>query len=164
MAFPTGKDFEPPDKYLTEVGRIALEWSHLEYKLQNAVCEVIGLKWDGDRRAALATHLAFQTQIDIIGAYIRARNLEKAFIDEWSLLANEMDEQRRWRNLTIHGEWWALHPEKQHVVHTTARRKGVKRTHYDATFEGLLETGNDIKKLRVKLEDWMSRIPFEAHP
>ena len=66
-----------PDDYLTEVGRIAMEWSHLEQNVEEAIWKLLHFNPTLDTAAAVTMHVPFRVRLDIISSYARAVPLEK---------------------------------------------------------------------------------------
>lgn len=158
MPLPVPKKFDLPDDYLTEVGRIAIEWAHLEHKLEKTIWELLRLRIFYDAEA-ITTHIPFRVRMDMIGAYARAKPLDTQQIAEWDKIAAEIDEQHEWRNLVIHHEWSSGSPRKQTIARRSARRKkGVKRTYFEADIDHLKETAADIKEVRHRLEKWIGTL------
>ncbi len=163
MPFPVSKLFDLTDGHLTEVGRVAIEWSHLEYKLKETLARLLGIcTIDFDRQAAVTAHLSYLPCLEIIGSTARAIPLEDDLITEWDEIRKEANEQRYWRNVIIHDEWSMRGPKDQSITRTTARQgKGVKRTFYVATIDETAQTAKDIKAVRIRLEEWTKKLPLQ---
>jgi len=158
MPFPTGSDFNLPDHFLTEVGRIAIEWSYLEYCLEEALWTVMYLRVpDRDLPPATTTHIPFRVRLDMLSSIAIALKLNEDLLAELNEILLEVDEQHQWRNLAIHSKWYSFSndpSEKQWIARTTARRKGHKATYYEPDFETLKSTHADIKALRERVQKW----------
>lgn len=158
MPFPSGSDFNLPDHFLTEVGRIAIEWSYLEHCLEEALWTVMYLRLvDQDLPPATTTHIPFRVRLDMLSSIAIAIKLGEDLLTELNDILLEVDEQHQWRNLAVHARWssWSKQPsEKQWIEHRTARRKGHRRIYYEPDLVTLKSTHADIKALRERVQKW----------
>lgn len=139
-----------------------MEWSHLEYKVEQTLWEILGLTWPGstsDKGPAVTTHIPFRVRLDMISSMVRAHELHKECIDEWDEIVSEINEQHYWRNLVIHHEWYNHGGPTQHLKYRKAR-KGVETKLYQPDPKQLDDTANDIKAVRERLTEWATKNVF----
>ena len=152
-----GKFFQLTDDELKAVGRVAIEWSHLEFKVENALWHLLGLTEIGnwDLGPATTTHIPFRVRLDMVSSLVRGHELSEECVSEWDKLLTDIGEQHKWRNLTIHHEWHTWKSDSPQTLIYRKARKGVEHVHYEADLEHIEATGADIIALRKRLEKWI---------
>jgi hypothetical protein len=62
------KEWDIPDDYLAEMGRISVRWSRLESVIELSMIELLGKSATEGRSLVLFTHMPFPQKMDIMGA------------------------------------------------------------------------------------------------
>lgn len=158
MPFRTTKRFDLPDDYLTEVGRVAIEWSHLEFVVEEVIWTLLRLPWGSDEARAVTAHIPFRVRLDIISSLLRPKEVPPQGLQEWNELLKEINAQHEWRNLVVHHEWRSGSPTKQMIYRRSARTKGVSTTPYEAPLDAVKETAADIVSVRARITTWLGQL------
>lgn len=66
----TNEDWDLPDDYLTEIGRVTVRWSKLESAMHLSMIELLGKDMTEGRSLVLFTHMTFPLKLDVLGALI----------------------------------------------------------------------------------------------
>lgn len=155
-----------PATLLKAIGRVAVEWSQVEYWLMVAVVDLADLKDPYGR--ILVTHMALTPQIEGLLACAKERRREPKADDmdfenlgdeeyaELLALVREVERLRPLRNEIVHAFWMGTEgkrPKKATHYKATARRE-FKVTYLHKSAAEVEKVADDIGKLSQDVYEW----------
>lgn len=102
------RDWDIPDDYLTEIGRVIVRWNKLEGLMEFSLIELLGKSITEGRSLVVFTHMSFPQKMDIMGALVVECLTNPAY--GW-LSAYKTDvepllkDAQRKRNAITHSKW-----------------------------------------------------------
>jgi hypothetical protein len=102
------EEWDIPDEYLTEIGRVTVRWSKLETNLSFCLIQLSGNSILERRSHILVTHMSFPQKIQALGALIVAclTNPTYGFLSNYKKDVEPLlNEASRLRNGIIHCHW-----------------------------------------------------------
>ena len=106
-------NWDIPDEYLAEMGRVSVRWSRLEGMMELSMIKLLGKDITEGRSLVLFTHLGFPQRMHTLGALVTecmtnpAYHWLSAYKKEVEPLLNEAS---RLRNDIVHSKW-GLNPD-----------------------------------------------------
>lgn len=143
-------------RYLAALGTILTEWSAIEFRMQEAIWNLLRI----DRKSARTV----TSQADIRGlvrclkALATHRMRDTGSRDAMCRIAKEVESRIDERNRLVHGVW-KFDPASDLAVVMVFRNDPVPGKHHAYQFETLSALGADLKQVRQQLEQAMGGIP-----
>ncbi len=104
----TDQDWDIPDEYLAEIGRVTVRWNRLESLMDLCLIELLGKSMLEGRSLVLFTHMAFPQKMDIMGALIIEclTNPTYGWLSRYKQdVAPLLGDAAKKRNMVIHSKW-----------------------------------------------------------
>lgn len=150
------KEWDIPDAYLAEMGRISVRWSRLESVIELSMIELLGKKATEGRSLVLFTHMSFPQKMDIMGALV----VECLFSPEYQWLSRYKEDvapllnsASKKRNAIIHTKW-GLAPDGTVEKSVISARGALKMDRFKGTIRELEEVSEAIVKAADALVHW----------
>jgi hypothetical protein len=153
------QDWDIPDEYLAELGRISVRWSRLESFIEFAMIELLGKKPTEGRSLVLFTHMTFPQKMDLMSALV----VECLFNPEYQWLSRYKEKvvpllnaASKKRNAIIHAKW-GVEPDGTVEKSVISARGSLKMERVKVTIGELEEASTSIVKAAEALVEVVFR-------
>jgi hypothetical protein len=102
------EEWDIPDEYLAEIGRVIVRWNKLESLIELSLIELLGKDMTEGRSLVLFTHMAFPQKMDVLSALVNECLLTPAYgwLREYKPSVEPLlREAAKRRNEIAHGKW-----------------------------------------------------------
>ncbi len=102
------EEWDIPDEYLAEIGRVIVRWNKLEGLIELSLIELLGKDMTEGRSLVLFTHMAFPQKMDVLSALVNECLFNPAYswLKEYKPTVEPLlrDAAKR-RNEIAHAKW-----------------------------------------------------------
>jgi hypothetical protein len=160
------KEWDIPNEYLIEMGRLSVRWSRLETLIEFSMIELLGKSPLEGRSLVLFTHMTFPQKMDIMGALIvecllnpQYQWLSRYKVDVAPLLKDAASK----RNTIIHAKWM-LDPDDCVWKSAISARGTLKMERTRGTIRELEDASKSIVKAGERLVALVFRKQLSSIP
>ncbi len=142
IADPAKATVNLPDDYLLAIGKICVQWSHLEALMELSISKLAGFQLSDPRSKILVNHMAWPMRVDIFSALCNELVAGYPRLKDYQQVLTQLKKAQEGRNRLVHG-FWGIEEGKVTALRATARGK-LKLSMETVALEELQTTLRDI--------------------
>ena len=154
----------PSAKHLQAIGRVVIEWSRLEWLVEDAVHRLAGL--DDDTGRMLTTHMPLDKRFDALLSLVDAAYSDSSTLRALKHINKDIRSEREGkasllaqRNWIIHSHWESLKDRKLAFVDLFRSRGRLKIRREILRAEDVDQIAEKISAVSERLWDWLVNLP-----